>query len=65
MCSLHVPDKEDRPPPCPGEECVELTLLMPSWVCAALERAAIGRGLTIGQLVRGLIATHLAARDDG
>jgi hypothetical protein len=38
---------------------VEVRLLVPGWQCAALERAARGQGLTIGQLLRHLIGGHL------
>jgi hypothetical protein len=39
----------------PGGSVVELPLLLPDWQAVALEEAAHSRGLTAGQMVRGLI----------
>lgn len=44
---------------------MELPLLVSSRQCAALEKAAQRQGLTIGQLLRRLIAAHLAEPDAG
>lgn len=55
-------DEQDRPPSRLEEDCEELLLLVPSWQLAALEQAARGQELTIGQLLRRLIATHLLER---
>jgi hypothetical protein len=38
-----------------GVEVVELGLLLPAGLAAALEEAARGRGLTVGQVVRRLV----------
>jgi hypothetical protein len=57
-------DGEDHPPPHPEDEGVELPLLVPGWQCAALEREAADQGLTIGQLLRRLIAAHLTHRQE-
>lgn len=63
MRSRHHTDEEDRQPPGSGEGCVELPLLVSGWQWAALERAATGQGLTIGQWLRRLIAAHLTEGD--
>jgi hypothetical protein len=42
---------------------MEVELLLPREEAAALERAAHRRGLTVGQLLRGLIRDCLAAED--
>jgi CheY-like chemotaxis protein len=52
-------------PPGWGDEGVELPVLLTGWECAALERAAAEQGVTIGQLLRRLIAAHLAQRAKG
>jgi len=39
---------------------VELSLLLPQWQADALERAAHGRGLTTGQMLRRLIGNYCA-----
>jgi hypothetical protein len=62
MCSLHDTDHEHRP--AAAEECLELLLLMPSSLCAALERAANEQGSTIGQLLRRLTEAYLAELDN-
>lgn len=61
----HDADGEDRPPPRPQEPCVELSLLMPGGQWSALENAAHGRGLNVGQLLRRLVAAYLANGEDG
>ena len=48
-----------------AEDCVEFPLLLSAWQCAALERAATRQGLTIGQLLRQLIAALLAEWETG
>jgi len=53
--------REDTSPP-PGEECLELPLLLPAWQLALLERAASHQGLTVGQLLRRLIWNYLDGR---
>ena len=53
-------DTKESPSAPRTERCIELPLLMPSWQWAALEEAARRRGLTVGQLVRRLIADSLA-----
>jgi CheY-like chemotaxis protein len=63
MGSPHKTDGEDRSPPPPGDEGVELPLLVPGWQQAALELVAAAEGLTIGQLLRRLIATYLSSAD--
>jgi hypothetical protein len=40
----------------------EVSLLLPAWQMAALERCASSRGLTLGQLLRLLIRDHLACQ---
>jgi CheY-like chemotaxis protein len=45
----------------PEDEGVELPLLVPGWQHAALELVAAAHGLTIGQLLRRLIATYLSS----
>jgi hypothetical protein len=55
---------EGELPSRPRQACVELSLLVPTWQWEALERAAHDQGLTIGQLLRRLIAAHVAAADD-
>ncbi len=62
MASPHETDGEDRRPPGWREDGVELWLLVTAGECAALERAAAEQGLTIGQLLRRLIAAYLARR---
>ncbi len=57
MRSLQDRDEEERTPP--RDPFVELHLLVPGWQLAALERAARRQGLTVGQLLRRLIAAHL------
>ena len=42
------------------EEMTELSVLLPGWQAAELEEAAQAKGLTGGQLVRGLIRDFLA-----
>jgi hypothetical protein len=46
------------------EESAVLVLLLPNCQLEALERAASGRGLTTGQLLRRLIRDCLAGLDD-
>ena len=43
-------------PPCPEPQVIELALHLPSWQVSALEEMAQDRGLSIGQLLRRLIA---------
>lgn len=40
------------------EEMVELDLCLPGWQVAALEEAAHQRGMTAGQLLRGVIQDY-------
>jgi CheY-like chemotaxis protein len=62
MASLQETDGQDRLPPGWADAGVELPLLVTDGECAALERAAAEQGLTIGQLLRRLVSTHLAQR---
>ena len=43
----------------PEGEVVELAFLLPAWEVAALEELARGRGLSTGQLLRGLVRDAL------
>jgi hypothetical protein len=43
------------------EEMTELCVFVPASQAAALERLALARGSTLGQLLRSLIRDHLAA----
>ena len=45
--------------PCPEEAVVELPLLLPRQQLDALETAARAQGLTMGQMIRRLIAAYL------
>ena len=49
----------------PGEECVELLVLLPAGQWAALEQAASRRGVTVGRLLRRLVRDFLGAEADG
>jgi hypothetical protein len=42
------------------EDMAELSLLIPGWQAAQVERLAHSRGLTLGQLIRLLIRDYLA-----
>jgi hypothetical protein len=42
------------------EEMAELSLLLPGWQAAALEQSARARGMTVGQVLRGLVRDFLA-----
>ena len=42
------------------EQMAELSLLLPGWQPAEMERLAHSRGLTVGQLIRLLIRDYLA-----
>jgi len=44
------------------EEMAELSLLLPGWQAAQMERLAHSRGLTLGQLIRLLIRDNLTDR---
>jgi hypothetical protein len=44
-------------------QIAELSLLLPAWQVAELERLARARGLSIGQLIRRLIGDYLASRN--
>ena len=44
------------------EQMAELSLLLPAWQAAEMERLAHSRGLTVGQLIRLLIREYLADR---
>jgi hypothetical protein len=44
-------------------QIAELSLLLPAWQVAELERLARARGLSIGQLIRRLIGDHLASQN--
>jgi hypothetical protein len=46
------------------EEMAEVSLLLPVWQAAALERLARTRGLTVGHLLRLLIQDYLACPTD-
>jgi hypothetical protein len=45
------------------EDMAELSLLLPGWQAAALERAARSSGLTTGQMLRRLVRDFLAVSD--
>jgi hypothetical protein len=52
-----------EPPTCwRDEEMAELSLLLPGWQAAEMERLAHSRGLTLGQLIRLLIRDYLTDR---
>lgn len=59
MRSRYTPRTGDCLPPWQEEECVEVPLLLPTWQCSVLERAARGQEMTVGQLLRRLIGKHL------
>lgn len=61
----HDTHEKDHPPPCSEDKCVELALVMPGRQWAALERAAHRQGLTMGQLLRRLIAAQLTEHEPG
>ena len=63
MFRQRVRDKEDRQPR-PDETCVELPLILTTSQWAALEKEAGYQRQTIGELLRKLIAAHLAERND-
>ena len=42
-------------------DIVELALLLPRWQASALENVAYSRGITVGQMLRKLITSTLAA----
>lgn len=63
MQSELVARQSDRTLP-PEIECVELSLLLQGCHLAGLSRAAAQQGLTIGQLLRQLIAAYLAKLPD-
>jgi hypothetical protein len=44
------------------EPVTELSLLLPTWLAAEMERLARSRGMTLGQLIRLLIWEHLGSR---
>ena len=44
----------------PGEEVVEVPLLLPGWQVSALATAAQDRGLTAGEMVRSLLREFIA-----
>jgi hypothetical protein len=46
----------------PDAEMVELSLLLPGWQAAQMERLADSQGLTLGQLIRLLIRDCLTDR---
>ena len=56
-------DAEERQPPSHQEEDVEHLLLVTGWQRAALETVARRHELTVGQLLRRLIAVHLPERE--
>jgi hypothetical protein len=45
-----------------ADEVVEIPLLLSGWQASALERAAHDRGLTTGEMVRGLLRDFFAAQ---
>jgi hypothetical protein len=47
-------------PPSPGDEVVEVPLLLPGWQVSALASAAQDRGLTAGEMVRSLLRDFIA-----
>ena len=57
-------DAEDCPSAFSPDDTVELLLLVTGWQREALERVAGHQGLTIGQLLRRLIAVHVSELDD-
>jgi hypothetical protein len=63
ICSVQDQDDGDRPPHL-LETHLELPLLLPNLHWTALEAAAQRQGLTMGQLLRRLIAAYLTYLDD-
>lgn len=47
-----------------NDPIVEVSLLLPDWEAAALERLACSRGLTVGQVLRSLVWDLLAGMAD-
>jgi hypothetical protein len=45
------------------QDMAELSLLLPGWQAAALERTARASGLTTGQMLRRLVRDFLAVSD--
>ena len=62
MNSVH--DRQEDSSTCSQGEYAERPLLLPSWQWVALGRSASRQGLTIGQLLRRLVAAHLVISDD-
>src|SRR5260370_4259692 len=60
MSAKHRPGEANHRPR-PGEECVELSLLLPAGQWVTLEQAASRQRVTVGQLLRGLLCGFLAA----
>jgi hypothetical protein len=50
--------------PKPGDDVVEVPLLLQGWQMSALEKAAHSRGLTAGEMVRDLLRDFLARLPD-
>ena len=59
-----VHDRQEDASTCSRGEYAEHPLLLPSWQWSALGRSATRQGLTIGQLLRRLVAAHLVISDD-
>jgi hypothetical protein len=47
--------------PGPGDEVVEVPLLLPGWQVSALASAAQDRGVTVGEMVRSLLRGFIAS----
>jgi superfamily I DNA and RNA helicase len=48
---------------CLEDEVVEVSLLLPRWQAAAMERLAWSRGMTLGQSIRRLINENVACQE--
>jgi hypothetical protein len=48
----------------PGEEVVEVPLLLPGWQISALEQEAHDRGLTAGEMVRVVLRDFITLRKE-
>jgi len=59
-CSGQLVLSEVRDRRAPETDVVEIPILVPEWQAAALEDAAHDRGLTVGELVRHMLADFFA-----
>jgi hypothetical protein len=59
-CSGQLVLSEVRERKSPETVVVEIPILVPEWQAAALEDAANDRGLTVGELVRHMLADYFA-----